>query len=82
MPGQRVFLLLNGISADNSETYLFSAARRDAETNQLRFSIRDVRSGQYLVRIQVDGAESPLEVDTNSQSPTFEQYIAPIISIS
>jgi hypothetical protein len=42
----------------------------------------DFSTGTFLLRVQVDGAESPLEVDTDSMSPTFNQYIAPTIIIT
>jgi Pvc16 N-terminal domain/IPT/TIG domain len=37
--------------------------------------------GTYLLRLRVDGAESPLEIDRQSDSPTFNQYIGPKITI-
>jgi hypothetical protein len=37
--------------------------------------IRGVRAGSYLVRIQVDGAESPLEVNSAGQ------YVAPLLTL-
>jgi hypothetical protein len=36
----------------------------------------------YLVRVRVDGAESALKVDTDDQSPTFNQYIGPKLKIT
>jgi hypothetical protein len=72
-PEQRVFLLLNGI--DTAKTYIFRASRRTAETNVIEFSIEAVFAGIYLVRVQVDGAESPLIVDVD------DQYIGPTVTI-
>lgn len=46
-------------------------------TETITFSISGVASGPYLVRVQVDGAESVLDVDTNPQSPTFNRFIGP-----
>jgi len=37
--------------------------------------IKNVRAGSYLVRIQVDGAESPLEVNAGGQ------YVAPLLTL-
>jgi hypothetical protein len=51
----------------------------DADT--IDFEIKDVPAGDYLVRTQVDGAESPLERDTVNASPTFNQFIAPRVTI-
>lgn len=78
---QRVVLLLNERSIDRPTAYLFDALPRTEETHCLLFSIYDVKPGEYLVRVQVDGAESLLNVDTNSNSPTFEQYIGPTIVV-
>lgn len=39
-------------------------------------------AGTFLLRLQVDGAISPLEVDSNPASPTFEQFIGPKITIT
>ena len=47
---------------------------RHDETDKLDFAISGVVSGKYIVRVQVDGAESSLDVDTNPLSPTFNQY--------
>jgi Pvc16 N-terminal domain len=70
---QRSFLLLNGM--ENTENYIFRAARRTAETQTISFPIQEVAAGQYLVRVQIDGAESPLQVDAN------EQYAEPSVAI-
>jgi Pvc16 N-terminal domain len=37
--------------------------------------IRGVKSGSYLIRVQVDGAESPLETNVSGQ------YVAPLLTI-
>jgi Pvc16 N-terminal domain len=72
-PEQRVFLLLNGIEA--SKTYIFRAARRTSDMDVIRFSVQDLIAGTYLVRVQVDGAESPLLVDRE------DQYVGPIVTV-
>ncbi len=52
-------------------------------TTSLSFSIPvDFPTGAFLARLQVDGAESLLDVDETQGSPTFNQYIGPIISIT
>ncbi|MEP0777105.1 DUF4255 domain-containing protein [Microcoleus sp. ZQ-A2] len=78
---QRVVLLLNERSITRPAAYLFDALPRTEDTNSITFSLYDVKPGEYLVRVQVDGAESLLNVDTNSNSPTFEQYIGPTVVI-
>jgi len=80
--GQKVVLLLNELSTDNPVAYLFDAAlNRPSDTDLITLAIYDVKAGEYLVRVQIDGAESLLTVDNDSESPTFEQYIGPIVRI-
>lgn len=50
-------------------------------TDTIIFTIAGVVPGPYLARVQVDGAESPLSVDTNSQSPTFNRFIGPQVTL-
>ncbi|MEM9004233.1 MAG: DUF4255 domain-containing protein [Cyanobacteria bacterium P01_F01_bin.86] len=69
-PQQKAFLLLNCISSgksrssngrsNNDGTYIFRAKHRHEDTRLLNFEIENVCRGKFLVRIQVDGAESPL----------------------
>jgi hypothetical protein len=79
---QRVALALNELSLENPAAYTFKASAITADTNEIRFSIYEVKAGEYLVRLQVDGAESLLNVDRDRDSPTFEQYIGPTIVIA
>ena len=78
---QRVVLVLNELlpegSADNSvnrpsngnpAAYIFAAKPREADTNSVVFPIRDVKEGEYLVRVQVDSAESLLSVESDRYS--------------
>lgn len=82
-PGQRIVLMMNesNLDSDNPVGYLFTAPSRSETTTVVAIPIREVKPGEYLVRIQIDGAESMLEVDNNPQSPTFEQYIRPQVAI-
>jgi Pvc16 N-terminal domain len=83
---QRVTLFLNAWNPAASppplQTYRFSApsdngitSAAQTATDTIPFNVRGVVPGAYLVRIQVDGAESPLDIDTNSTSSTFNQFI-------
>jgi hypothetical protein len=50
-------------------------------SDELEFPIAsDFPVDHYLLRLQVDGAESPLEIDNVSASPT-QQYIGPMVSV-
>jgi len=64
-PRQRAFLFLNQRppTAEPVRAYQFQAEARDAETDTLRFAADSLAAGDYLVRVQVGGAESLLEID-------------------
>lgn len=78
---QRVALFMNQINVDNPAAYTFWATPPPADTGSITIAISGVVAGNYLVRIQVDGAESTLTADTDPASPTFNQYIAPRVTI-
>jgi hypothetical protein len=59
---QRVVLLLNAVSNDLSTTYTFLAPARSVDTNSLTIPIQSVPTGNYLIRIRVDDAESALTI--------------------
>jgi Pvc16 N-terminal domain len=73
LPGQRVTLLLNLTPSASSATptaYTFTLGPRTTPTNSLGFDIVNVVGGgtQYFVRVTIDGAESPLNLDPRSTS--------------
>jgi hypothetical protein len=78
---QRVVLTLNEWSTVNPTAYIFDAEQRDTETHSVTVPFQDVKPGEYLVRLQIDGAESQLEVDTTEGSPTQDWYIGPRLAI-
>lgn len=80
-PGQIVVLILNEWSTDSSAAYMFKASAREEEVMELTIPVEKVEAGEYLVRVQVDGAESVLSYDTDPNSPTFNWYISPRITI-
>jgi hypothetical protein len=59
---QRVLLLLNEQTAVDPDAYTFPATPLTADSPTVVFPVRRVRPGTYLVRVQVDGAESRLDV--------------------
>ncbi len=89
---QRVLLWLNEINppADRpASAYTFEAPPQNGiaaagaeETATIDFALAGVAAGDYLVRVQVDGAESPLTVDTDPNSVTFNQYSSPRVTIA
>ena len=78
---QKVILALNEASINEPAAYLFDAVPRRTDSVWVTVPIYGVKPGRYLVRLQVDGAESQLTVDTNAKSKTFNQYIGPKIVI-
>lgn len=86
---QRVSVHLSQINPEAGEeprAYNFPDESRDIddepdETDSLSIAFSDVLAGSYLVRIQVDGADSPLDRDLDETSPTFELFIAPQVEI-
>ena len=68
---QRVELLL-GSQAFPGETI----------SGELHFRIPNaVASGDYLIRVRVDGAESALMVDSDPASPSYNEYTGPEVTI-
>jgi len=61
-PSQRVLLLLSSLPGDEPEGF-FEAGERTAETSSVTVPVSGIAPGTYLVRVQLDGAESPLEMD-------------------
>ena len=62
--GQRAVLLLDNVSVTPRQAYASSAVVSSADASSIVINITNVPSGTYLVRVQVDGAESPLTVNT------------------
>lgn len=59
---QRVLLLLNESTTTDPDAYSFPVKPLTADTATLVFHVRRARPGTYLVRVQIDGAESRLEL--------------------
>jgi hypothetical protein len=61
------------------------AARKagTAPVTSLPFPIpSDLTPGSYLLRLRVDGAESALVVETDRSKTTFNQYVAPVVTVT
>jgi hypothetical protein len=92
---QRVRLFLNellGVDAPAGATplaYVFEAEPPPVETSEISVSVPgvelqtpDLEPRTYLVRVQVDGAESPLVFDNDEDSETFGRYIGPTVPVT
>lgn len=66
---QRVVLLLNETTGATPASYSFAPPPRQADIASLAIPISGVKAGTYFIRLQIDGAESPLDLDPSS--PTF-----------
>jgi hypothetical protein len=58
----------------------------DPPTNSVLFQLpqppnEPIPSGSYLMRVRIDGAESRLQVDTDSNSPTYLHYVGPTFTV-
>jgi len=75
---QQVAILLN-------DRAVAIAARKagSAPVASLPFPIpADFTPGSYLLRLRVDGAESALLVETDRSKTTFNQYVAPVVTVT
>lgn len=60
---QRVVLLLNSHSLTPPQSYAFVASPRQSDGDPINIPVEDVQRGDYYVRVQVDGAESPVDLE-------------------
>jgi hypothetical protein len=89
---QRVVLLLNEFQPQATATargYQFKAPplngipENDAQesTDQITFPFQGLAAGTYLVRVQVDGAESLLTFGIDPAQPDNPQYLEPRVVV-
>jgi hypothetical protein len=64
---QRVILQLNQISNNQPLSYSCLMPAQTADTDAITMSIKNIKSGEYLVRVKVDGAESVLSQNQSSE---------------
>ena len=63
---QRVVLTLNSVGG--SGAYSVLAKPRNDDTNACEFPILNIPPGRYFVRLLIDGADSPLDLDPTSEN--------------
>ncbi|MEO1350620.1 MAG: DUF4255 domain-containing protein [Cyanobacteria bacterium J06635_15] len=80
-PGQRVNVGLNEWTVQSPAVYFFDGPNRSEATAHLTIPLYNIRAGEYLVRVVVDGAESLLTPDENPRSETFQWYSAPKVQV-
>jgi hypothetical protein len=80
---QKAFVLLNTIAGSpQPAAYSLPVPPRAEDAEDTKFVLSGMVPAVYLVRLQVDGADSPLDVDTNPESPTFDTFIGPTIDLT
>ena len=78
---QRVVVSLYQITHGEAASFTYVDAPREDPVNMIEVPVAGVGAGDYLVRVQVDGAESPLQVDDVQGSPTYGTYNGPAVTI-
>lgn len=80
LPSDTVVLFIG--SAGIART-LDPSASPDTPSTSVTFAIPSaLATGSALVQIQVGGVASPLELDTDSSSPTFGAYVGPTVTVN
>lgn len=64
---QRVVLLLNDISCLNNLAQSIVVSSPHEDTEVMNIAVTNIKSGTYLVRVQVDGVASPLEMNQTGE---------------
>jgi hypothetical protein len=73
--GQRISIELLPTGGGKSRSFQVTSPAADTDT--LLIQVPGTPLGEYLVRLRVDGADSPLIADDNPASPTYQQFISP-----
>lgn len=80
---QKAFVLLNTLAGSpQPAAYSFPLPPRTDDVEEADIPLSGVLPAVYLVRLQVDGAESPLDVDTDPASPTFGTFAGPAVDLT
>jgi hypothetical protein len=77
--GQKPTLLLN--ASAGSEAYSFPLEAPSSDAAHVDAPISNVATGDYFVRLRVDGAESPLEVEDDPDDPAFLTLVGPLVQV-
>ncbi|MEI6065574.1 MAG: Pvc16 family protein, partial [Pseudanabaena sp. ELA748] len=78
---QKVVLAMNEWTIDNPTIYMFDRPPLPDTSSTIEIPITNIKAGEYLVRVRIDGAESKLGVDDDPDSPTYNWYNSPKITI-
>lgn len=78
---QRLNLLLNSTTGERSLEYTWKIPTLETDSDRIITEIPAIAAGEYLVRLQVDGVESLLAVERNEDSPSYQKFIAPLLTV-
>lgn len=73
--GQRATLLLNEQPGGTGRSYRFDRPPETGDLARLPFTVGDVGRGVYALRVQVDGAQSPIRPLGGVQPPRFDPEV-------
>jgi hypothetical protein len=79
---QSINLLLNSTTAERSQEYIFKIPPLPTDSDRIYAEINSITEGEYLVRLQIDGVESLLAIDTDENSPNYQKFIAPTLVVA
>ena len=81
-PDQTVRLLFEPLPGQPElDAYETTVPSADSEQDELLLPLAEIPAGHYRLRLQVDGATSPLEIDTDPTSTTYRQFVGPQVTI-
>jgi hypothetical protein len=78
--GQRPTLLLNAQAGTDAHGFGLDVLPK-SDLAHVDFAVSNVATGNYFVRLRVDGAESPLEVEDDPQDPAFGTLVGPVVHV-
>jgi hypothetical protein len=66
--GQRAILILNNLAVTPAVTFTSAPVVSKSDSSRVTIDISGVPAGSYLVRVQINGAESPLAAESTNKS--------------
>lgn len=64
---QTVVLLLDAIASAHPLAYSYAVAPAHEDTDNMTIPVQNIQPGTYLVRVRVDGAQSPLQINQTGE---------------
>ena len=67
---------------EHARAYVIDAEPEEEDSAELAIPLPNVEPATYLIRLQIDGAESALDVDEDEASERFGRYIGPTVVVT